>query len=68
MVKGELISEHAADVMGENEFKATGIWEGLIPLSHDDLVAQAKENNVSPLEWLETILRRCPLIRVEAIR
>ena len=67
MVKGELVSEHAADVMGDEELKATGIWEDLIPLAHDDFVAQARENNLSPIEWLEVVLRSCPLIRVEAI-
>lgn len=68
-IGGEASLEAAADLWQDHDgtVNASGIWsDSLIP-SVEDLMIQARQMVVSPLEFLRLRLQRCPIIRVEVV-
>ena len=69
VVEGELVCSSAADIWQgpEGDIRVSGLWDGLIPLTPEDLQIRASRVGVSPLEWLRKKLSLSALVEVEAI-
>jgi len=70
IVDGELVEDYAASVRQDpsGDVRVDGLWNGIIPVSPEDVTIQADMVGVSPLEWFRTRLHQSALIRVEVIR
>jgi hypothetical protein len=69
IVDGEPASGHAAEVRQREDgmVDVSGLWEGVIPMSPEDMKIRASRVGVSSLEWLRKRLLMSPLIKVEIL-
>lgn len=69
-VKGEFALESAADIWQEQDgnVKISGLWDGAIFKSQEDLRLLAKAASLSPLEFARQELLRSPGIVVEDVQ
>lgn len=65
--RGELISDQGADVWQASDGKimVSGLWEDLLVPSQEDLMLQAFDAGMSPLELLRMRLLQSSAVRVE---
>lgn len=69
MVDGEIKVSNAADAWQSDDgfVKVAGLWDGVVPLSPEDMKIRAARMGMSTLEWFRKRLLLSPMIEVEAI-
>lgn len=68
IVDSGFVEGPGADVwMEDGRLKTSGLWEGFVPSSAEDVEIQAKALSVSPIEWLRRKLSGCSFVRVEVM-
>jgi len=65
----EVIADIAADIWQDEEGKirTSGLWDGLLPMSTEDIEIQARKQSISPLEWMRKRLLLCSVVRMEVV-
>lgn len=67
-VEGTLSLDQGSEVWQENgKVCGVGLWYDLLIPVPDDLVAQAKAKDISPLEWLKRKLESVTFLRVDVV-
>lgn len=68
-INGELSLDQGSEVwqMPDGTIGGVGLWYDLLVPSHEDLQAQARAKDISPLEWLKRKLETVTFIRVDVV-
>jgi hypothetical protein len=66
---GEMEAEPSSDIWQDPSGRVivSGIWEGILFPSQEDLSLQATALSVSPLEYARQRLLRSPFVRIEVL-
>ena len=69
LVSGEMKASHAAEVrqMDDGMVDVAGLWDGVVPLSPEEMKIRAERVGMSSLEWFRRRLLLSPLIEVEVV-
>jgi len=66
---GEMSSSFSGDIWQseEGELKTSGLWDGIVPFSPEDVEIQARHLGITALEWMRRRLICVSGVRVELI-